>query len=148
MRKFAAIILALTLCLCLQAQVFATEPPCTHANRETKNALEATCTEAGYSGDTYCLDCGQLLHIGAPILATGVHKFSDWVETDTLRCRACSVCNFEEVEYFDDSTVATKPAPKPVMPMGDTGWLNILLVSVLVATFLGAAIYIVKGKRK
>ena len=148
MRKFAVIIPLLALCLFLQVQVFAAEQPCPHINQQTKGAVDATCVEAGYSGDTYCLDCGQLVQSGSVIQATGVHKFSDWFETDALRCRACAICNFEEVEYFDNPTATTAPEPKPVMPQDDTGWLNIVVVSILVTAFLGAAMFIVKGKRK
>ncbi len=37
---------------------------CIHDNTELKNAKSATCTEQGYSGDLYCLDCGKLLEKG------------------------------------------------------------------------------------
>lgn len=38
-----------------------------HANTEIRGAKDATCTEEGYTGDTYCLDCGTLLKKGEPI---------------------------------------------------------------------------------
>lgn len=40
-----------------------------HANTEIRDAKEATCTENGYTGDTYCLDCGKLLAEGEEIPA-------------------------------------------------------------------------------
>ena len=40
-----------------------------HTNREVRNAREATCTEDGYTGDTYCKDCGKLLSQGEVIPA-------------------------------------------------------------------------------
>ncbi len=40
-----------------------------HANTEVRDAREATCTEDGYTGDIYCLDCGKLLSQGEVIPA-------------------------------------------------------------------------------
>ena len=42
-----------------------------HSHTEVRNAKEATATEDGYTGDTYCLDCGTLISAGAVIPATG-----------------------------------------------------------------------------
>ena len=33
--------------------------------------MEATCTDEGYTGDTYCTDCGEKLSDGKKIPATG-----------------------------------------------------------------------------
>ncbi|MCR5041914.1 MAG: hypothetical protein K6C36_07465 [Clostridia bacterium] len=38
---------------------------------EIRDAAEPTCTEPGYTGDTYCLGCGELLAEGEEIPATG-----------------------------------------------------------------------------
>jgi hypothetical protein len=38
-----------------------------HANTEIRNAKDATCTEPGYTGDVYCVDCGKLLEQGTVI---------------------------------------------------------------------------------
>ncbi len=40
-----------------------------HSNTEIRNAKKATCTEDGYTGDTYCVDCGKLLIEGEIIPA-------------------------------------------------------------------------------
>ena len=40
-------------------------------NEEIRGAAEATCTTAGYTGDTYCKDCDALLTSGTVIPATG-----------------------------------------------------------------------------
>lgn len=37
---------------------------CMHANTEIRDALEPTVTTNGYSGDVYCLDCGELVEEG------------------------------------------------------------------------------------
>ena len=44
---------------------------CNHANTEVRNAKVATATEDGYTGDTYCLDCGEKIADGEVIPATG-----------------------------------------------------------------------------
>lgn len=38
---------------------------------QVKGAVEATCTQAGYTGDTYCAGCGEKLQSGDVIPATG-----------------------------------------------------------------------------
>ena len=42
-----------------------TRADCEHEKTELRNAVAATCQQKGYSGDTYCLDCGELLAKGA-----------------------------------------------------------------------------------
>ena len=42
-------------------------PSCTHAHTEIRNAKSATVTETGYTGDTYCKDCGKLISSGTTI---------------------------------------------------------------------------------
>lgn len=46
-------------------------PVCTHSNTELRNAATASCTTDGYSGDTYCTDCGEQLSTGSKVSATG-----------------------------------------------------------------------------
>ena len=72
-------------------------PPCKHNETEIKNAKAATCTAAGYTGDTYCLDCGEKVADGQVIPATG-HKYV-WritklaTEAESgLKEEICSVC--------------------------------------------------------
>lgn len=48
-----------------------TEAGCTHSNTEVRNQKAASCTTDGYTGDTYCSDCGALVQAGATIPATG-----------------------------------------------------------------------------
>ena len=44
---------------------------CSHAATEVKDAKEATCSEAGYTGDTYCTVCGEKIASGesVPVVA-------------------------------------------------------------------------------
>ena len=53
-----------------------TVPATNHANTIVYDAVEATCTEDGYTGDTWCLDCGRRLALGEVIPATG-HDFEN-----------------------------------------------------------------------
>lgn len=39
-------------------------PATGHQNKEVRDKKAATCTKAGYTGDTYCKDCGELLETG------------------------------------------------------------------------------------
>ncbi|MBE6985250.1 MAG: hypothetical protein E7434_06550 [Ruminococcaceae bacterium] len=55
---------------------------CTHKSTEVRDAVAATCTEAGYSGDIYCTICSELVEKGSEIAALG-HNYVDGV---------CSVC--------------------------------------------------------
>jgi hypothetical protein len=45
--------------------------PCYHKNTEIRDAKKATDTTDGYTGDTYCTDCGKLVSSGEIIKATG-----------------------------------------------------------------------------
>lgn len=46
-------------------------PKTEHKHTEIRNKVEATCTDEGYTGDTYCTDCGEKLSDGKKIPATG-----------------------------------------------------------------------------
>ena len=72
---------------------------CSHANTEIRGAKQATCTESGYTGDTYCKDCKQKLEDGTTISAKGhtevidVAKEATCTETGLTEGKHCSVCN-------------------------------------------------------
>ncbi|MFR0889121.1 hypothetical protein [Gallintestinimicrobium sp.] len=42
---------------------------CTHANTEVRDAKTVSCGVNGYTGDTYCKDCGILLQRGKTVAA-------------------------------------------------------------------------------
>ena len=54
--------------------------PCAHGETEIRNAKEATCCEDGYTGDTYCFDCGEIIAEGTVIPASG-HAWGEWTVT-------------------------------------------------------------------
>ena len=75
--------------ICLNCGAESTEiDPCTHGNTELRNVIDPTCTEDGYSGDSYCTDCGELVAEGFAVSAFG-HNFVDGF---------CSNCGAEDVE--------------------------------------------------
>ena len=73
--------------------------PCAHANTELRNAKKATCTEPGYTGDTYCTDCGEKIGTGTAIPAKGHTEVIDPAVEPTCTTpgktegKHCSVCN-------------------------------------------------------
>ncbi len=78
-----------------------TPPPaeCEHTNTEVQNAKEATCTEAGYTGDTVCTACGETVETGSAI-AKKAHtevavagKEATCTATGLTEGKKCSVCN-------------------------------------------------------
>ena len=65
---------------------------------------EATCTEAGYTGDEVCIDCGEIVKQGELIPATG-HRFDKTVVAPTCTTSGydayvCSVCGYEYHDHF------------------------------------------------
>ena len=67
--------------------------PCAHANTELRNAKKATCTEPGYTGDTYCKDCNDKIADGEVIPALG-HTWDDGVITTAPTCENAGVKTF------------------------------------------------------
>ena len=47
------------------------KPDCEHKNTEVRNQTDATCTEAGYTGDTVCKGCEVIVKAGTVIEAKG-----------------------------------------------------------------------------
>lgn len=71
---------------------------CMHVNKELRDSREAACETEGYTGDTYCKDCGKKLSVGTGIAATGhspvvnVQKASTdndgMITTSCIKCKA------------------------------------------------------------
>ena len=57
-------------------------------NEEIRGAAEATCTQDGYTGDTYCKDCDALLSSGTVIPAAG-HTGGTATCKDSAVCKVC-----------------------------------------------------------
>ena len=81
-------------------EISITRLECTHATTEVKNAKDATCTEKGYTGDTYCKVCGEKVETGQDIDALG-HSFAAEFTVDVAptcatagsKSRHCTRCD-------------------------------------------------------
>ena len=62
-----------------------------HKHTEVRNTKEATCCEAGYTGDTWCTDCNTKIANGTVIPATGKHVDVDgkWETDGTNHWHTC-----------------------------------------------------------
>ena len=68
--------------------------PANHTGKtELKDNEFATCSKAGYSGDTYCTDCGEMVKKGVVIPATGLHTAKDgYVIDENQHWQVCDRC--------------------------------------------------------
>ena len=99
-------------------------PATGHIHTEVRNKKDATYTDDGYTGDTYCKDCGKKLETGTmiPKLVEKEHDYGEWVLDQAPTCkkygvrhRICKNCGDREVDVLDkvDHTwelVSTIPA--------------------------------------
>ena len=96
-----------------------------HLHTEIRNQKDATCTEKGYTGDTYCTDCNQEIAVGTetPVLGhkwhsdndathscergdkTEAHSYGEWTTVTEATCttagkkqHTCTVCNHVETK--------------------------------------------------
>ncbi len=70
-----------------------------HGETETQNAVAATCTKEGYTGDKVCTDCGEIVEAGETIDATGHgttepqnYKGATCTEEGYTGDEVCTVC--------------------------------------------------------
>ena len=111
---------------------------CRHANTELRGGKDAKCTEAGYTGDTWCKDCKTKIVSGTdtPALGhswstdncaesascvrtdcnaareAGSHSFGAWSKKDdTDHVRTCTACQTPETAAHDwnDGAITTPP---------------------------------------
>ena len=78
---------------------------------EIRNAVSATCGKDGYTGDTYCLDCGVKTANGTTVPATGNHTWDNGVQTlaptytapgvKTFTCTVCGATRTEEIAQLE-----------------------------------------------
>ena len=74
-----------------------------HVHTTVKNRRKATCTQTGYTGDTYCKDCDKLLSTGKELAALG-HDYKATVTKqpttteEGVRTYTCTRCNSSYTE--------------------------------------------------
>ena len=80
--------------------------PCPHTHTEIRNSSGAGCTTYGYSGDTYCKDCGEKLSEGYSVSPYG-HSYTRESVTKEADCLnagekmvACSRCGDSHTEVI------------------------------------------------
>ena len=79
-------------------------PATGHQHTELRNVKEATCAEAGYTGDTYCKDCNTKLNSGETI-EKKAHTWDEGKITKNATCTekgiktfTCTVCESTRIE--------------------------------------------------
>lgn len=99
-------------------------PATGHIHTEVRNKKDATYTDDGYTGDTYCKDCCKKLETGTmiPKLVEKEHDYGEWVLDQAPTCkkygvrhRICKNCGDREVDVLDKvdhswELVSTTPA--------------------------------------
>lgn len=86
---------------------------CLHENTEVRNASASTCAVHGYSGDTYCLDCGELVATGTE-LPLAAHQYVSTITEPTpsvqgYTTHTCSVCGNSYIDTYTDYVGADAP---------------------------------------
>ena len=90
---------------------------------EIRNQKNPTCKEAGYSGDTYCADCGVKISSGKTIAKTKNHNWDGGVITieptctergeKTFTCTICGNTDTKKVNATGHSYGAYKVVKEP-----------------------------------
>ncbi len=98
---------------------------CQHENTEVRGRKEATCKEKGYTGDTYCSNCGVKLKDGETISANGQHQWNNGIVTkeatdkeDAVKTFTCTVCGEARTENIL-GTSALANVPEAVQAVTD-----------------------------
>lgn len=92
-----------------------------HVHTTVKNIKEATCTQTGYTGDTYCTDCDKLLEMGKELAALG-HSYTSKVTKaatiteEGIMTYTCSKCGHSYTQpiaklKIDDGNQNQNPKP-------------------------------------
>ena len=106
------------------------DPECKHTNTVVEGAIEATCNKAGFTGNTVCVDCKEVIANGTEIPATGKHTFADG---------KCTVCGEADPNYTPDTpdtqwTLVTELKDGDLVLIGAPAYGK-LLSTVKVATY-------------
>lgn len=146
--------------------------PDNHVNTEIRNSKEATETEEGYTGDTYCLDCDTIAMAGESIPklsssnptptpptsdigsvsspsssdATSSDSNSSHTSSDSVDSSSTGETSMDSSSSSDNISSST-PADSNSIPSGNpsTGITIALAPIILVA---GAAVVVAKNKRR
>lgn len=85
---------------CQKTDKFGAKNPFNHVHKEVRNAEAATCTEKGYTGDIYCIDCDTRVSKGKKTNALG-HDYKNVAEVPatcvaegTAATQQCKRCDY------------------------------------------------------
>ncbi len=104
-----------------------------HVHTTVKNQKKATCTQTGYTGDTYCTDCDKLLGTGKELAALG-HSYTSKVTKaatiteEGIMTYTCSKCGHSytqpiaklKIDNGNNNSTSIKPYIKD--DSGKEGW--------------------------
>ena len=99
---------------CTGCEITKTEdiPATGHQHTELRNVKTATCTQEGYTGDTYCKDCETKISLGEAI-AKRTHIWDEGVITKAATCieegvktYTCTICEATKTEDIAISAIA------------------------------------------
>ena len=89
-------------------------PATGHQHTELRNTKEATCAQEGYTGDTYCTDCGTKISSGKSIPKAD-HAWDEGKVTQNATCTekgirtfTCTVCESTRIEEIPATGHANK----------------------------------------
>ncbi|MBE6976993.1 MAG: hypothetical protein E7439_07405 [Ruminococcaceae bacterium] len=88
-------------------------PTCEHTSTELRNQKAVSCTEDGYTGDSYCKSCGKKLKTGTAIPATG--------HVDADHNSECDYCGLRD-ECAHEKTAVTGHREATCTVAGYTGY--------------------------
>ena len=95
------------------------DPSCEHGNTEIRGAVDATCANKGYTGDTYCQDCGIKLDGGVetPVnssnhegpFTTGLSTVATCTEPGRVGDVTCNACGEVSTQGHEVSALGHQP---------------------------------------
>ena len=88
-----------------------------------KNVKEASCKEAGYTGDTYCVNCDTKISDGNVVAKTNTHSYNNGVITKQatttakgIKTYTCTVCKATKTEDIAQLPATSEDLPKEETP--------------------------------
>ena len=91
-----------------------------------KNVKEASCKEAGYTGDTYCVNCDTKISDGNVVAKTNTHSYNNGVITKQatttakgIKTYTCTVCKATKTEDIAQLPAISEDLPKEETPETD-----------------------------
>lgn len=112
-----------------------TRSACEHENAEVRDAVDAACNREGYTGDSYCKDCGILISNGTATAALE-HDYKSEVTKEatasaegvkTYTCTRCGDSYTQPIPKLPETPSDTSTADAPYIKgdSGKNGWVVI-----------------------